>query len=495
MTTKTSKSALVIMLLTFAGYALGYFNIFFVLPKYLTEAEIGIYRVLFDVAYLIYPFLQFGGINIVNKFFFEQKGNDGRLLGFSTFLFFVGLIIFTPIFLLNSEFILGKLGFIETYYSDYLKWIVLLLVLAIGMANLLGANLRNHRLVTGFNLYNSLWLRVAVSLAFTGFGLSFFDFDESIIFVTSLVLLGTIVLWIHSFYKTRTSSIPVLSVTGIGRTKMLGYGGVMLIGFGSTVFINKIDTLMTSGIIGLASAGVYSVAMAFSSIIEIPRRSVNQVLIPSISKAFTENDTRKIEEVYKESSITLFFMSSFLFLCMYLSIGDLLEFLPNSEMYLSGKWVVIILGAAKVFDALWGVNSEILILSKYYKYNIVLLVVLLFTTVGLNLIFINDELLITGTAIATAITVLLYNVIRGIILYWKLKVLPFCKSHLWILSTSLVVIILQVFISDIIQTGLLRIILNTILAGGMFLVLLVKFELSTSLTNYRAQLLKLFGIN
>ena len=218
-------------------------------------------------------------------------------------------------------------------------------------------------------------------------------------------------------------------------------------------------------------------------------------MIPSISKAFTDNDTRKIEEVYKESSITLFFMSSFLFLCMYLSIGDLLEFLPNSEMYLSGKWVVIILGAAKVFDALWGVNSEILILSKYYKYNIVLLVVLLFTTVGLNLIFINDELLITGTAIATAITVLLYNVIRGIILYWKLRVLPFCKSHLWILSTSLVVIILQVFISDIIQSGLLRIILNTILAGGMFLVLLVKFELSTSLTNYRAQLLKLFGIN
>ena len=188
-------------------------------------------------------------------------------------------------------------------------------------------------------------------------------------------------------------------------------------------------------------------------------------------------------------------MSSFLFLCMYLSIGDLLEFLPNSEMYLSGKWVVIILGAAKVFDALWGVNSEILILSKYYKYNIVLLVVLLFTTVGLNLIFINDELLITGTAIATAITVLLYNFIRGIILYWKLSVLPFSKYHLWILSTSLVVIILQVFISDIIQTGLLRIILNTILAGGMFLVLLVKFELSTSLTNYRAQLLKLFGIN
>ena len=90
---------------------------------------------------------------------------------------------------------------------------------------------------------------------------------------------------------------------------------------------------------------------------------------------------------------------------MFLSIDDLLEFLPNSEIYLSGKWVVIILGAAKVFDALWGVNSEILILSKFYKYNIILLVILLFTTVGLNLIFINDELLITGTAIATAITV------------------------------------------------------------------------------------------
>ena len=100
---------------------------------------------------------------------------------------------------MNSAFILGKLGFIESYYADYLKWIVYL-VLAIGMANLLGANLRNHRLVTGFNLYNSLWLRVAV-LLFTGFGMSFFDFDQSIILITSLALLGTVVLWIHSFYK------------------------------------------------------------------------------------------------------------------------------------------------------------------------------------------------------------------------------------------------------------------------------------------------------
>jgi len=113
----------------------------------------------------------------------------------------------------------------------------------------------------------------------------------------------------------------------------------------------------------------------------------------------------------------------------------------------------------------------------------------------LNLIFINDELLITGTAIATAITVLLYNLIRGIILYWKLRVLPFSSSHLLILSASLVVIILQVFISDLIQTGLLRIILNTTLAGGIFIVLLVKFELSTSLTNYRVQLLRIFKIN
>ena len=47
------------------------------------------------------------------------------------------------------------------------------IVLAIGMANLLGVNLRNHRLVTGFNLYNSLWLRVAVSLALQGLACHF----------------------------------------------------------------------------------------------------------------------------------------------------------------------------------------------------------------------------------------------------------------------------------------------------------------------------------
>lgn len=491
MPTQTSKSALVIIILTFIGYGLGYFNVFFILPKYLTETQIGIYRVIFDVSYLIYPILQFGGINIVNKFFFDQKGNEGQLLGFSSTLFLIGLVIFVPMFIWKSEFILGVLGFKDQYYAEYLKWVVLSLVVVIGFANLIGSNLRNHRLLTGFNLFNALWLRIAVSIAFTFFGLAYISFEESIVLMTLLVILGVVMLWLYSFIKTKASSLPKISVDGLKRKTMIGYGGVMLIGFGSTIFINKIDTLMTSGIIGLSFAGIYSIAMAFASVIEIPRRSINQVLIPSISKAFSNNDVNKIDEVYKESSISLFFISSFLFICMYLSIDELLNLLPNAEMYTSGKWVVIILGGAKVFDALWGVNSEILILSKFYRYNIALLIVLLFTTVGLNFVFINEDLLITGTAIATGLTVVLYNMIRGGLLYWKLKILPFNRAHTWIFAACLLSVLLSKPLALVIENDFLLIATNTVIVTMLYLAIFLKGGLSLVLDGYKEKLMGL----
>ena len=81
-----------------------YFNIFFVtMFYYLTEAEIGIYRVLFDIAYFNLPIFTIWWNKYCQQILLnfseivKFKAIDGRLLGFSTFIF-VGLIIFTPIF-------------------------------------------------------------------------------------------------------------------------------------------------------------------------------------------------------------------------------------------------------------------------------------------------------------------------------------------------------------------------------------------------------------
>ena len=495
MKTKTSKSALVVMILTFLGFGLGYVNIFFVLPKFLSEEELGAYKVLFDLSYLIYPFLQFGGVNIINKFFFDQTEEGKKyLLSFSSLLFFSGLLIFVPFFVAFDQSILDALGFGVENYKPELKWIICGLILVIGGVNLLGSHLRNYSLLIGFNFFNSIWLRITVTIAFVLFGFVYIDFNESLILLLGLVALGFIALLIHAVLKTNLRLIPKLSEITTSRSSMLSYGAVMLIGFGSTVFISKIDTIMTGGIIGLSFAGIYSVAIAFSSIIEVPRRAINQVLIPHVSKAFSEDNIGKIEDVYKESSITMFFMSSFLFLGLILNIDDLLTFLPNAEVYKAGKWVVIILSLAKVFDAIWGINSEILILSKYYKLNIVLLVFLLFTTVGLNLIFINDELLITGTAIATGITVVLYNSARGIILYWKYKIQPFTKSHLLVFIAITVATLICLLIESMAFGIWVNLFFKSLVVTVVFGISFFMFPISRTLDKFKEGLLEKFNI-
>ena len=496
MKTKTSKSALVVMILTFLGFGLGYVNIFFVLPKFLTEEELGAYKVLFDLSYLIYPFLQFGGVNIINKFFFDQtEEGKNNLFGFSSLLFFAGLLIFIPFFISFDQSILETLGFGVENYRPELKWIICGLVVVIGGVNLLGSHLRNYSLLSGFNFFNSIWLRITVSIAFVLYGFACIDFNESLGLLLILLAVGFIVLLIHALLKTKLRLIPKLSTITTRRSSMLSYGAVMLIGFGSTVFIGKIDTIMTGGIIGLSFAGIYSVAMAFSSIIEVPRRAINQVLIPHVSKAFSEDNIAKIQDVYKESSITMFFMSSFLFLGLILNIDDLLTFLPNAEVYKAGKWVVVILSLAKVFDAIWGINSEILILSKYYKLNIILLVFLLFTTVGLNLIFINDELLITGTAIATGITVVLYNTVRGVILYWKYRIQPFTKAHLIVciaIATAIIISMLIEYFSFGIWVNLVS---KSLVVTSIFAVIFLMFSISNTLDSFKEGLFKKLKLN
>ena len=467
------------------GFGLGYVNIFFILPKYLTQEQIGVYKILIDVSYLIFPFLQLGGASILNKFFFEEEvSNRNRLLSFVFSVFLLFFIVFAPVFILFKESILSWLGFEGASYEG-IEWLILAMVLGLGVVSLLGAHLRNYHLLTYFNLFSAFWLRIAVMITFVLFGFGLFEFWLALKFFVTIVLVGVVILWLHSFIKTKATMLPSLYKGTLSTNSILSYGSIMLIGVGSAVFIQRVDTVMTSGIIGLKYAGIYGIAMAFSSIIEVPRRSVTQVLVPIVSKAFKEEKLKKVSDVYTESSVSLFFLSLLLFVGLIVNLDQLLSFLPNAEDYLIGKWVVVILAGAKVFDALWGINTEILVLSKYFRYNIGLLFALLFLTVGFNLIFINETLLITGTAIATGLTILIYNTLRGVVLYWKFGMLPFNKSHL-IVALAGVLGMIPLFVPVL---GKLSPILYIALTSSwiclMFAIVFFYFDISDTITSFR----------
>ena len=77
-------------------------------------------------------------------------------------------------------------------------------------------------------------------------------------------------------------------------------------------------------------------------------------------------------------------------------------------------------GLARVIDLGMGCNHEIIVFSKYYKVNLPLQFLLVGVVMGTNTLLI-PEFKITGAALATCISVIIYNLLRYWYLKWKLS--------------------------------------------------------------------------
>ena len=122
----------------------------------------------------------------------------------------------------------------------------------------------------------------------------------------------------------------------------------------------------------------------------------------------------------------LFFLGAVLFSCIVVGFPFLALLMKNGALLLYYQPVVWIWGLAVLFDLATDFNGNILSLSQYYKFNIVVMILLSALTVSLNLYFIHyTELRLVGVAISTAISLTIYNVIKVAFNYWKFKVQPF----------------------------------------------------------------------
>jgi O-antigen/teichoic acid export membrane protein len=98
--------------------------------------------------------------------------------------------------------------------------------------------------------------------------------------------------------------------------------------------------------------------------------------------------------------------------------------MPNGELYSAGKLVVLFIGLGKLIDLSAGLNNQILIYSKYHRYQLLFGLVLGVITVAGNLLLI-PVMGITGAALASLSAYFLINTIVILFIYRKLGIQPF----------------------------------------------------------------------
>jgi O-antigen/teichoic acid export membrane protein len=112
-----------------------------------------------------------------------------------------------------------------------------------------------------------------------------------------------------------------------------------------------------------------------------------------------------------------------IFLLIWTTLPYIFEIMPNSEQMREGTYVVFFLGLSQVWDMMTGVNNEIIIYSKYYRFNLFLTLFLAVTNTIANLILIPQYGMM-GAAIATCLSFFLFNLAKYIFIYIKFGFQP-----------------------------------------------------------------------
>jgi O-antigen/teichoic acid export membrane protein len=187
---------------------------------------------------------------------------------------------------------------------------------------------------------------------------------------------------------------------------------------------------------GLGTTAIFDINSRMGLMIAIPRNVIAAISTPLLAQAWKRNDTSQIEDIYKKSSLNLLLVGCFLFLLIWCNLDFIYQIIPRHEIYEAGRWVVLMVGISKIIDMGTGLNSEILINSKYYRYDLLFYVILAVGIVVGNLIFI-PLYSYNGAALASLIALSGYNAIKYFFLWAKMGLQPFEWKTAWIVLLSI----------------------------------------------------------
>ncbi|MBB4804745.1 O-antigen/teichoic acid export membrane protein [Chryseobacterium defluvii] len=256
------------------------------------------------------------------------------------------------------------------------------------------------------------------------------------------------------FYFLKFSKIPkklnliFIKDTSL-RKEIFTYSFFVLLGAFGSMLALRIDNFMITELLGEKPNGIYSTIISIIGVLSIPMAGVFSIFTPMIAKLIDEENFSDLNKIFQKSSMFLFLVGCFLFVGMLSGLEYLFEIIKNGHELKANYQVFVIVGVATLFDIATGFNSQIIAMSKYYRFSVYTMLFLAIITVVLNIIFIKYfHLELLGIALATGISLLSYNIIKLLYIYSKFKVHPFSKNYVWIILTSVIAFFISYYIPE-----------------------------------------------
>jgi O-antigen/teichoic acid export membrane protein len=230
---------------------------------------------------------------------------------------------------------------------------------------------------------------------------------------------------------------------------------------------------MLSAITGLTEVGIFTTMVFLSNALFVPYVSLIRISAPLVPRYWKKRDMESLLMIYRKVSSTGYFVTFFLFAVVWFNIDLALSYLP--DVYAEGKYIFLLLMLGRMFDALGGLNGDILLTSKKFRVEFWLTLPLVF------LVFLLNSILIpiyggVGAAIVTCLIYAIYNILRLLINLYYFKLWPFDKVFLKVFLLSLVMFASGSLLLDLSQDPLFRLIVGLLIPIILFAIPVYKLR-------------------
>lgn len=464
----------------YLGVGIGAISTLFIYPHSLDEY--GLLQFMVATAALIVPFANLGGNMTVVRFFPDFKNEQNGHNGYLSFLLLSTLLGFLVI----TALLLFFQNSIYQFYSDkdplllqYLPYVIPLTYLMANIIILVHYTSNFHRVVVP-SIFHELLLKIALPTLILLFlaGLLSTEALVKSYLVIHLIILLLLFAYLHYLGELKLK-LNFQFLTRPMAKKLSSYAIFAILGSLSSILAFRIDIFMVGNFLGTKMVGVYGIALFIANSIEVPQRAIISITSPFVSQAMSDKNYEEVRQLYQKVSINLSIVGIALFLLVYFNFDDLFSLIPKGEKILPAKYVVLFLGLAKLTDMITSVNGQIIGFSSRYRFNLYAVVFLGLMNILLN-IYLIPKYQIIGAAMATAISIILYNLLKLAYVYLKFGIHPFTRNTVQLLVLSIITTfaLLLVPATDYL---LLNIFIRTVVVGLLFAVGIFYFNIAPDL--------------
>lgn len=453
---KTHKQVFWFTIINYIGVIIGVISTVFIYPY--DKEFLGVVRYVDSISQMLFPVMVFGGGQALIHFYpalSEHNKNQLFKYGIATIL---GISLLILVILIIGEGVIKWDNYKYVFYAFPLAFCLAFVELFRRQAT----NIEKLEIPT---LYEKIVPKLSLPIIFL---LIIFEHLDNISALTAFigsyfVMLMLIVVYVLRHYKLHGDYNFSSLFKEVPKTEYYRYSFYSFLGSFGALFAFRIDAFMIPEFLSFEANGTFNIGVALATSLAIPATGIFAIYAPKISAYLKNDGIEELGKKYIETAKLLFFIGAILYTSVVLGIDSFFRMLPTYDKLVDSIPIIMLLGFNVLFNMSTGFNSEIISYSKYYRFNIIAILILSVLNILLNLFFLTQTNLgIIGVAYASIIAMISFNCSKLIFIYKKFGIIPFDHNYL-----KLIVMVGLVFLVSYLLPENPNVFLNLIFKVGL----------------------------